>query len=436
MSPSPYRRRDAITLRERDLLATLSRYQLQGVIATGGFGTVFRAYDRARERGAALKVLHPYLVASTDAMVRFAREAQAVRALTHPNVVAIYDVGLLPDGRPYFAMDLLSGKNLEQRLADEGLFSAEAALEILDPLASALSAAHAQRIVHRDVKASNVFLDEREGKSRVKLLDFGVAKILDHPGTESLTSRQRVGTPSCMAPEQIDGRPVDARTDVYGLGILAYHMLTGQPPFVGSSASTTCYLHVHAPRPRPSHRAMVPPAIDDVVTRAMQQDPAGRFASAAEFVVAFRRALGREPLSVRTGEATCPALAVYLELGVPSAPLGEIADGLEDTLDLHFARVRTRLAELGFECLMEVSGAALYLRLLADAGDEDAETRPSLEQAVTSLAGELAQLGDRAPFIQARLYMKAGEVTISDGEVHGGELVTPASWVPHTLPLM
>lgn len=436
MSPSSSRRRDAITLRQRDLLATLSRYQLQGVIATGGFGTVFRAYDRALERGAALKVLHPYLVASQDAMARFAREAQAVRALAHPNVVEIYDVGLMPDGRPYFAMDLLSGKDLEQRLSKEGLFSAEAALEILEPLASALTTAHAQRIIHRDVKASNVFLDEREGTSRVKLLDFGVAKILDHPGTESLTTRQRVGTPSCMAPEQIDGRPVDARTDVYGLGILAYHMLTGQPPFVGSSASTTCYLHVHAPRPRASYLAMVPPAVDDVVMRAMHQDPAGRFASAADFVVAFRRALGREHLAVGAREATRPALSVYLELGVPSAPQGELAKGLEDTLDVHFARVRTRLTEMGFQCLMELSGAALYLRFLADAGDENAETRPDLEQAVTALAGELAQLRERPPFVQAKLYMKVGEVTMGDGEVQGGELVTPASWVSHSLPLM
>jgi serine/threonine-protein kinase len=422
-------RHAAITLPQRALQSRrrthVSHYRLDGIIAAGGFGTVFRATDLLTAQRVALKILHPYLVTSQSATLRFMREAETVRRLSHPHVVAIHDVGVLEDGRPYLAMELLDGRDLELHIQSQGQFSLERALDVLAPLASALTAVHALGIVHRDIKASNVVLDERRGLPSVKLLDFGVAKLVDHPGTASLTSQERVGTPSCMAPEQIEGRPVDERTDVYGLGTLAYHLFTGQPPFLGATESTTCYLHVHAPRPRPSRHAALSPVVDEVVMRAMHKDPAQRYASAAAFLEALRHAAQPHAPPEVVGQEIRPALAVYVRV-IPSPPPHDSGPDLEEVLDDLLSRVHARLLAAGFQCLMDTSRAGLYIRPFArDPTGDQAQDPAALATQIEAELQRENRLDARATML---LLSRVGEVTVSGDEILDGELTAPESW--------
>jgi serine/threonine-protein kinase len=183
-------------------------------------------------------------------------------------------------------------------------------LAIMAPLCGALDAAHAHDLVHRDVKASNVILGHDAIGTRPVLLDFGLVKLLDLPGPSLTSSRSMLGTPAAMAPEQMKGQPVDARTDVYALGLLAYHMLTGAPAYGGTPGLVQTYLQHHGPRPRPSAHVDIDPAIDEPIARALQPDPEARFASAGEFLAALRAVIDPAPA---TGEQD--VLAVYLEAG-------------------------------------------------------------------------------------------------------------------------
>ncbi|HEV7559614.1 MAG TPA: serine/threonine-protein kinase, partial [Kofleriaceae bacterium] len=161
-------------------------------------------------------------------------------------------------------------------------------LEILEPLCDALADAHAAGLVHRDVKASNVILGNDNGVLRPVLLDFGLVKLLDQTGPGLTSSRSMLGTPAAMAPEQMRGLPVDQRTDVYAIGLLAFHMLTGQPAFGGAPGVVQSYLQVHGPRPRPSSKVDIDPAIDEPIIKALATEPVQRFATVGEFHHALR----------------------------------------------------------------------------------------------------------------------------------------------------
>src|SRR5689334_14964440 len=262
-------------------------------IGGGGFGAVYEVRHRATDQRAALKLLHAHLVKAPAIVARFDREAQVIGRLRHPGVVELIAAGISDDGRPYLCMELLEGEDLAAVVQRGGPLTAHATLAILEPLCAALAAAHELGIVHRDVKASNVMVCRAPAgeRGRIVLLDFGIAKLSDAFAVELTASHQSLGTPSCMAPEQVHGRPVDARTDVYGLGTLAFFLLTGQMPFWDSSLTMTQYLHLHARRPRVSVAAPVSARIDDVVARAMAIDPAERFSDPLSMLAAFRAAL-------------------------------------------------------------------------------------------------------------------------------------------------
>jgi serine/threonine protein kinase len=239
-------------------------YELLAPIAEGGFGQVYRARHAGTGRVAAVKVLHGELCNAPGAVARFLREAEVMVRIRHPAVVELLACGTVEDGRPYLAMELLEGVDLARVLARESRLAPARVLGVLEPVAAALAAAHAQSVIHRDVKASNVFLaDDGGGRERVLLLDFGIAKLALPDATDLTTSRQAVGTPVTMAPEQIAGGTVDARTDVYGLGVLAFHLLTGRLPFEDESHTVVQYLHAHARRsrrcpPRPTTPSSAP----------------------------------------------------------------------------------------------------------------------------------------------------------------------------------
>src|SRR6267143_3515328 len=229
-------------------------YLILGTIASGGCGTVYTAEHRVLGRKAAVKVLHSQLATSPEMVERFVREARVVNRIRHPNIVDIYEFGELGDKRPYFVMELLEGTSLASIVEQRGRLTPAQALGYLEPVCDALKAAHAAGVVHRDLKASNVAVVKEGDPPRVKLLDFGIAKLVrTAPGERGLTAvGQRIGTPYAMAPEQIRGGAIDTRVDIYALGVLLYQLLTGRYPFISGDPVEMERLHVEAPPPRPS----------------------------------------------------------------------------------------------------------------------------------------------------------------------------------------
>ena len=325
-------------------------YRVVGAIASGGFGTVYQAEHVRLGRAVAIKVLHADGAASREVVTRFEREAQLVNLIRHPNVVDVFDFGELDDGRPYFVMELLRGVDLRELIARDGAMPIATALELLAPLCDALDAAHAKGVVHRDIKPSNVFVATAGDARRVVLLDFGVAKLLGDTGPSLTRSRQAIGTPTSMAPEQVRGEAVDARTDVYALGSLAYTMLTGRQPFAAETAVVLQYMHLFADPPRASHAAPIDPRVDDVIVRAMAKDPAGRPASAGAFLAELRAAFAAAPPTLGAG---AQVIVAVVTVHLPPGALATADDPLLDTVDLLVCEAASALAAAGFATMME-----------------------------------------------------------------------------------
>ncbi len=404
----------------------VDEYVVEAVLGTGGFGAVYRGRD-ADGRAVAIKVMHAAHALLPGAVERFQREVVAVRAVRHANLVSIHGVGRLPDRRPYLVMELLEGTDLDQILR-RGRLPLEQVLAILEPLCEALAAAHAQGIVHRDVKASNVFIvdDER----RVVLLDFGVAKMLDEPGEALTRPGQLLGTPLCMAPEQIAGGSVDARTDVYGLGVLLHVMLTGRPPFDAETPTQVLFLQRCAMPPRPSEHAPVPAAVDRLVAAALALDPSRRPAGARELAAELRRALA----PVAPVHRVARALVVHVEARVAGAADADdrLDDRLIDDVDAVLARSGACLSERGFRIALETADAVLLARVLTE-GEDEAAARVAAQAALRALEAELAARAHACAEVAVVLELDLGDVELDDdGQVQGGALLDLARWTPAT----
>src|SRR5580765_7185407 len=225
-----------------DAGSRLGPYEVVTLIGKGGMGEVYRARDTRLHRDVAIKILPPGVADNPTRRARFEREAQAISQISHPHICAVYDIGEF-NGATYFVMEFIEGESLDERLR-RGPLPWQTALPLAIQMASAIDAAHRRGIVHRDLKPANVMLSE----SGVKLLDFGLAKLIDvsdtssgdeQPSTISLTAEQKlVGTVHYMAPEQLEGQTVDARTDVFAFGTTLYEMLTARRAFEGSSAAS------------------------------------------------------------------------------------------------------------------------------------------------------------------------------------------------------
>jgi serine/threonine-protein kinase len=261
------------------------RYRIERRLGGGGMGIVYAAWDGAKERAVALKVIDPEHTADRAVVARFQREATIMSETRHPNLVEVLDHGEA-DGRSYLAMELLEGRNLAEALAERKTYEPAAAVPILDAILRALEAAHARQIVHRDLKPENVFLTPGAGGEAVRVLDFGVAKVVGGSAQEQLTrSGTVVGTPEFMSPEQAVGTDVDARSDLYSVGCIAFAMLCGRPPFVDSWAMRVVMKQAFEPAPPPSRvrpALASAPGVDGFVARALAKKPAERFQSAAE----------------------------------------------------------------------------------------------------------------------------------------------------------
>src|SRR4029450_12566844 len=239
-------------------------YRIEERIGRGAMGIVYRAYDLRLKRTVALKLVTPELALDERFRERFARETELAMSLEHPNVVPIHDAGEV-HGRLYLAMRLVAGTDLRQLLRAEGALTPSRAMAICGQVASALDAAHAKALVHRDVKPSNVLLDENE---HVYLADFGLTRRLEEQGAQTGEGRS-IGTPAYLAPEQIEGRAVDGRADVYSLGCLLFECLTGMTPYRRDSQLAMAWAHLEEDPPSASKRNPdVPEAIDAVLRTA------------------------------------------------------------------------------------------------------------------------------------------------------------------------
>ncbi|MDF2776457.1 MAG: pknA 4, partial [Geminicoccaceae bacterium] len=274
----------------------LGAYELVGLLGTGGMGEVHRARDTRLGRDVALKVLPEEVASSPERLARFEREARIVASLNHPNIVTLHSIEEA-DGIRFLTMELVEGRSLADLLTPAGLPLAQV-LDLMIPLADALSAAHEKGVVHRDLKPANVMMTH---EGRVKVLDFGVAKLIsagDRPRSEDTSSPlsmagEILGTVAYMAPEQVFGEAVDARSDIFSLGVLVFELLTGQRPFNGTSFwEVAAAITRDTPPALTSIRADVPDDLARIVGRCLEKQPDSRFQTARE-VASATRALGR-----------------------------------------------------------------------------------------------------------------------------------------------
>src|ERR687887_2011829 len=219
------------------------RFRLEEKIGAGGMSTVYRAFDPTLERWVAIKLMHRDISSDPDQLERFRREARAVASLNHPHIVTVIDAGE-DDGAPYIVFEYVEGETLKDRIRRLGRLPVPEAVAYAVEIGRALAAAHAQRLVHRDVKPQNVLID---GDGRAKVTDFGIARSLDVDGV-TITGTI-LGTADYIAPEQAGGGRIDAQTDIYSLGVVLYELLAGEVPFSGDNFVAVAMKHVNAPPP-------------------------------------------------------------------------------------------------------------------------------------------------------------------------------------------
>ncbi len=303
----------------------VGRYEILASIGAGGMGEVFRARDPRLGREVAIKVLPALMAQDPDRLARFQREARAVAALNHPHIVTIYSVEEV-EGVHFLTMELVDGRPLDQLICADGL-PAQQIMEIAKGLADALASAHDKGIVHRDLKPANIMLTN---DGRIKVLDFGLAKVTnaDNPSDSTLTSAGHtalgvvMGTPAYMSPEQIAGRVIDSRADIFSFGVILYEMASGRRPFEGdSSAELASAILRDTPRPLREICLGLPSNLFAVIERCLRKSPENRFPAAKDVSAALRT----EPAKATSIDSleTHSHVAIKSGSGAARAELGE-----------------------------------------------------------------------------------------------------------------
>ncbi len=279
-----------------------NRLRVEGILGRGGMGTVYLATHLSLDRLVALKVINPEFAANTDVSQRFAREARLMAKLRHPRAAMIYDAGSMPDGRSFIVMEYVEGKTLAQVIKEQGRLPYQKAVEIAISICDVLSFAHSLGIIHRDLKPANIMLND-EG---VFVLDFGIAKMLESENEDNLGLSMTgtgvlVGSPYYMSPEQCLGQPVEARSDLYGLGILLYESLAGSPPFTDKTISAVVIKHATAEPPSLAELCEdVPLPVIAVINKLLAKSPEDRPATAAAARAMLEASIGEQPSAAPT----------------------------------------------------------------------------------------------------------------------------------------
>ena len=295
--------------------AFTGRYNIVRELGAGGMATVYLADDVKHGRSVAVKVLRPELAAALGPD-RFPREIRILARLQHPHILPLHDSGEV-DGFLFYTMPFVDGESLRERIDREGALPVQDTVRIMREVADALSSAHAAGVLHRDIKPANVMLSGRHAL----VMDFGVAKAVRDAGGETLTTvGVAVGTPTYMSPEQATGAEnLDQRSDIYALGVMAYEMLTGRPPFTAKTAAGVLSAHVlEKPVPIRTHRPSVPPRLEELVMRCLEKEPADRWQSAEELILPL------ESLSTPSG-GTTPTTTRPVKVVAPSSAASEPA---------------------------------------------------------------------------------------------------------------
>ena len=292
------------------------RYRIEKELGKGNMGVVYQALDPQIERKVALKVLREDRMVSEDFVMRFVKEAKAIGRLSHPNIVTVYDVGQ-DHGTIYIAMEYLEGRPFDEVIRGSRL-ALDKILDIGVQVAETLDYAHKKKIVHRDIKPSNMILSQ---EGRVKLTDFGIARIEDTAAIQQTQAGEILGTPVYMPPEQATGAPIDGRADLYSLGVILYELIVGKRPFDGSNITAILRSIIQDTPEAPSQvDPFIPQAISDLIMKCLSRDPEDRFQTGAELSTALKNAAreGRQKAVVpvkKPGKMTT-SLGVWLVLGV------------------------------------------------------------------------------------------------------------------------
>jgi eukaryotic-like serine/threonine-protein kinase len=310
------------------------RYELQRRLARGGMADVFLARDRMLDRPVAIKVLFPDLASDPSFVERFRREAQAAANLNHPNIVGIYDWGQ-QDDTYFIVMEYVDGRSLADVIRTEGKLDADRAADIANDVAAALGSAHRSGVVHRDVKPGNVLITS---DGQVKVADFGIATVLSDTNTDLTRAGTVMGTATYFAPEQAQGRPVDARSDLYSLGVVLYEMLVGRPPFKGDTPLAVAIKHVQDQAVPPRNAgANVAESLEAITMKLLAKNPQNRYPSAddlradlrryREGMHSLRKAAGGMPTAAAAGTGD-PHSALTQVVGAVGGPAGNGADSV------------------------------------------------------------------------------------------------------------
>lgn len=365
----------------------LGDYTIETLVAKGGYAQVFRGVSNVDGQPVAIKVLHPELSGTGTAVARFLREAQVLARLNHPNIVKILSAGETTTS-PYIVMEWLPGHTLADELDRRGRFSLAELLGVFEEMCSALATAHAAGVVHRDIKPSNIVVIQDGDWFHSKLVDFGIARLVDgehqgEAGRLGLTVTGTViGTPTYMAPEQLLGQKVDEKSDIYSLGLIAFQLLVGQPPFHADGHAEISEQHLFVPAPRVSSSRPVPAAVDAVIARCLAKRPADRFATVQALIEELRNAI-RGSSRLSDPKNTPPQyLGIHIEVAF-DGPDEALDDAVLERIDLILQQAEQLTRDADFDVL-PAAGAAILARQMVPSGAAGRNVRVSaLEQALT-----------------------------------------------------
>lgn len=263
-----------------------NKYLIQSMLGEGGMAVVYKAHHTIMERTVVIKVMHGWLLANEKSIERFQRECKVTAKLSHPNIVTVFDVGMLGQKAPYLVMEFIKGEALADKIHRQGPLSFSTTANIIIQMCRGLQEAHNHGVIHRDLKPDNVLLQDKSDRPDwVKIVDFGISHIVHESGKRLTKTGRMVGTPEYIAPEQLKDKPMDMRTDLYALGIMIYEMLTGHVPFEGESAESILMKHLMDDPPpmskyKPEFKEGTP--FDNIVIKLLQKDPDARYQTATE----------------------------------------------------------------------------------------------------------------------------------------------------------